>query len=263
MPRISWNANGTRFYETGIDRGVLYVDGLAGVPWTGLTSVVENATGGDAREFYIDGVKYLNLSSAEEFAATINAFTYPAEFSVCDGTARVHSGLFVTQQPRKSFNMSYRSKIGNDSVGTDFGYKIHIVYNALAGPSQKTYKTLDDSADPSDFSWNITTRPPAMVGYRRTAHLEIDSRYTNPGALSAIEDVLYGTDSDAARVPTLAELVDIYDSHSLLSVIDNDDGTYTVTGPDEMVSMIDAVTYQVTSDSAMYIDADTYTLSSL
>lgn len=262
MPRLIWSETGERIYETGVDRGVLYVDGQPSVPWIGLISIVEKPSGGSQRAFYIDGVKYLNIPSADEFEATINAFTYPDEFAHCEGTTRIHSGLFVTQQPKKSFGLSYRTKIGN-SLTSDYGYKIHIVYNAIASTSQRTYKTLNDLADPTDFSWDITTRPPAMTGYKSTAHLIVDSRYTNPATISAVEDILYGTDSYAARLPSLAELVDIFEANSILSVKDHGDGTFTVSGPVEALQMLDSNTFKITWPSAVVIDDNSYTISSL
>lgn len=210
MPRLDWTAVGERFYETGVDRGVLYADAFAGVAWTGLISVDESPTGGEAKPYYIDGVKYLNISSAEEFEATINAFYRPYEFGLCDGIASIQNGLFVTQQPRKSFGLSYRTMIGNDVDASDHAYKIHLVYNALAAPSSRSNNTLGDSADPADFSWEITTLPPAITGYKPTSHFVIDSRFTSSGLLSTLEDILYGNDVESARLPTPTELIAIF-----------------------------------------------------
>lgn len=263
MPRLTWDLAGGRFFEIGVDRGVLYPDSQPGVAWTGLMSVVERPSGGSARAFYIDGIKYLNIPSTEEFEATINAFTYPNEFAVCDGTAQFHLGLSVTQQSRKSFGLSYRTKLGNDTDGIDHAYRIHLVYNALAEPSQRVNTTLGGSEEPADFSWDITTRPPTMTGYKRTAHLVVDSRTTNLETMTAIEDILYGTDSLAARLPTLAELVAIFEANTSLTVTDNGDGTFTITGPDEAITMLDATTFEITWPSAIYIDAVSYTISSL
>lgn len=210
MPRLTWSAVGERFYETGVDRGVLYVNGIYGVAWTGLTSVAESPSGGEARPYYIDGVKFLNISSAEEFEATINAFYRPLEFGPCDGTASIQNGLFVTQQPRKSFGLSYRTKLGNDVDGSDHAYKIHLVYNALAAPSERSNNTLGDSADPSVFSWAITTLPPSITGFKPTAHLVIDSRSTDPSVLSNVEDILYGNEANTAHLPSPDELIAIF-----------------------------------------------------
>lgn len=207
MARIVWNATGERYFETGVDRGVLYVGSSAGVAWTGLTSVSEEPTGGDPRPFYIDGVKYLNLASNEEFVATIQAFSSPKEFGPCDGTRSVHNGLFVTQQPRIPFSLSYRTKVGNDIDGPDYGYKIHIVYNALAAPSSRSNNSIDSSPEPIEFSWSVSTLPPAITGFKPTAHFVIDSRFMYSVRLAAIEDILYGSDATAPRLPSVSELL--------------------------------------------------------
>lgn len=262
MSRLMWNDAGQRFYETGIDRGVLYPNGADGVAWNGLTSVAVHPSGGSARSYYMDGVKYLNIPSSEEYVATIKAYTYPDEFAQCDGTTRVHSGLFITQQARKSFGFSYRTKVGTDLDG-DSGYKIHIVYNALAEPSDKTYNSIGDSIEPIDFSWEITTLPPEMTGYKRSAHLEIDTRSSNPSALLDVENILYGTEENEARLPTLTELIEVFDVYAILSVTDHGDGTFTVSGPDEAIVMLDASTFEITWPSATPIDADTFSISSL
>jgi hypothetical protein len=261
VPRLDWDVPGTRFYEAGIDRGVLYVAGQPGVVWNGLTSVNENPSGGEPSPYYIDGVKYLNLSSPEEFEATITAFTYPLEFEMCDGSIQPRQGLFLTHQRRKSFGFSYRSLIGNDQF-ENFGYKLHIVYNALVSPTNRDHGTLKDQNDAEDFSWKITTKPPALAGYKRTSHIVIDSRTTDPTILSAIEDILYGSDSDSARIPTFDELIEVYDTVSTMTVTDNGDGTFTVTAPYDVIRMLDDETFEITSNNAVFIDGETYTLSS-
>lgn len=212
MPRLTWGATGQRFYETGVDRGVLYVDTQPGVAWPGLISVPESPSGGDARAYYIDGIKYLNISSAEEFEATINAFASPAEFAPCDGTTAIHNGLFVTQQPRKSFGFSYRTMVGSD-LDPDYGYKIHLVYNALAAPSQRSNNTINDSSEPDAFSWDISTRPPTFTGYKPTAHFVVESKATAPYRLAAFEDILYGNDTNLPRLPPAQELVDFFSNN--------------------------------------------------
>lgn len=264
MPRLTWNGSGERFYETGVDRGVLYVGEDQGVAWTGLTSIAEKPSGGSPTPYYLDGVKYLNVPSSEEFEATISAFTYPDEFVRCEGTSEIHSGLFIMQQQRVPFGLSYRTKIGNDLAGSEYGYKIHIIYNALATPAQRTFNSLSESTDPSDFSWDITTRPPLnAASYKRTAHVVIDSRSTNAGTMAAVEDILYGSDTDTARIPSLDDLLVVFEVNSILIVTDNGDGTFTVTGPDEAILMLDSDTFQITWPSAIVIDADSYTISSL
>jgi hypothetical protein len=209
VARIVWTAQGERFYETGIDRGVLYIPNDPGVAWPGLISVAESPSGGDAQPFYFEGLKYLNIATKEEYEATITSLYAPAEFLECDGVVRLQNGLLVTQQPRRSFGLSYRTKIGNDVAGSDHAYKIHLVYNALAAPSSRPNETLNASGEPSTFSWAITTKPPTITGYRPTAHLVIDTRYTDPEILSDLEDLLYGTDEDFSVLPTPDELIDL------------------------------------------------------
>lgn len=261
MARLGWNAPGTRFYEAGVDRGVLFVDGYPGVPWNGLTSVNETPSGGDPKSFYIDGVKYLALPSPEEFEGTITAYTYPDEFTLCNGTAQIRSGLFLTHQRRRSFGLSYRTMIGND-LDESAGYKLHIVYNALASPTERSNGTMTDQADPNDFSWKITCKPPAMEGYRPTAHVVLDTRTTDPSVISAVEDILYGTDEDQARLPSLDDLIAVYDTISSLTIVDNGDGTWTATAPYDVIRMLDDETFEITSPTAIFIDEDTYTISS-
>lgn len=210
MPRLEWGVAGQRFYETGVDQGVLYVDANPGVPWMGLLTVSENPTGGDPRPFYIDGVKYLNLSSAEEYEASITALSSPPEFAPCDGAVAIQNGLFVTQQPRKSFGFSYRTMIGNDIEGSDFGFKLHVIYNALAAPPNRSSSTIDDGVDPLKLTWAISTLPPPITGYRPTSHMVVDSRYADGEALAALEDILYGDSSHTARLPLPDEIVELF-----------------------------------------------------
>jgi len=210
MPRIEWDQAGERYYETGVDQGVLFVDSNPGVPWSGLTSVSENPSGGDPKPLYIDGIKYLNLSSVEEFEASITALSAPKEFSPCDGAIPIQNGLFVTQQPRKPFGFSYRTRVGNDISGPELGYKIHVVYNALAAPPQRSSSTIDDGVDPLRLTWTISTLAPAISGYRPTSHMLIDSRYADPSVLSSFENILYGDSSHSSRLPTPNEIVELF-----------------------------------------------------
>lgn len=261
MPKLVWDTVGSRYYEAGVDRGVLYVDSDPGVAWMGLISVEETPNGGEAQPYYIDGFKYQNTSSPEEFQATLTAFTYPDAFAACDGTAQPRAGLFLMHQRRKSFGLAYRTLIGND-LTPDAAYKIHMVYNALAAPSQRSNTTVGDSADTTNFSWALTTRPLAMDEYRPTAHIVVDTRYTDPEAVSTIEDILYGTDADAARLPTFAELLAAFDTVTELTVTDNGDGTFTVTAPYDVIRMLDSETFEITAESAVFIDDTSYTISS-
>lgn len=262
MTRLIWRAVGESVYETGVDRGVLYVVGMSGVPWNGLTSVSENPSGGSSDAYYIDGVKYQNVPSSEEFEGVIEAFTYPNEFAQCEGTASPFNGLFVTAQPRKPFGLSYRTKVGNDIDGPEHGYKLHLVYNALAEPTNRVNKTVADATDPSSFSWKITTTPPPISGYKRTAHFVIDSRFASPTALFIIEDILYGNSSNDPRLPLPAEIFSIFTTNSSFVVVDNGDGTFTASGTDFEVHLTDPTDFQISTPDAVFIDGDSYTLSS-
>jgi hypothetical protein len=214
-PKILWDATAERLFETGIDRGVLYpmdVNGEypAGVAWNGIVSITESPSGAEASPFYADNVKYLNLMSAEEFGCTIEAFTYPDEFGVCDGTAAPTEGVLVGQQARKQFGLSYRTKIGNDVVGQELGYKLHLVFGALAAPSEKSYNTINESPEPITFSWEVTTTPVALTGYKPTSSLTIDSTKVDSTKLAAFEVILYGVAGApgiAARMPLPAEVI--------------------------------------------------------
>lgn len=221
--KLVWDKKGERTYETGVDRGVLYpatgVNGayVAGVAWNGLSNVSERPSGAEATAIYADNIKYLNLISAEDFAATIEAYTYPDEFAVCDGTAEPATGLKIGQQPRKQFGLSYRTKIGNDSSGEEYGYKIHIIYGCYAAPSEKAYNTINDSPEAITFSWEISTTPIEINGYKPTAYIVIDSTKIDSAKLTQIENILYGVDADAEaqteavdpRLPLPDELIRI------------------------------------------------------
>lgn len=261
MGQLTWNDAGSRFFEAGVDRGVLYIDATSGVPWNGLISVDENPTGGEAKAYYIDGEKYLNLSSTEEFEAAIKAYTYPVEFAQCDGTTRVRGGLFFGQQKRKSFGFSYRTKVGNDLNGVDLGYKIHLVYNALAMPSSKSVSSFSDSPEATDFSWNLTTKSRKVSGHSSTAHVVVDTRYTHPVTLAAIEDILYGSATGIARLLTPEELIEIFDTPVVWEVTDNGDGSFLVAGPEENVSDIGMDQFTINHPSVAIVDADTFTIT--
>lgn len=269
--RMNWGQSGTRIFETGVDRGVVYIDDV-GYPWTGLTAVNESPEGGGERAYYLDGVKYYNGSSMEEFKATIEAFTYPDEFMYCDGTAPMMSGMFITQQRRKPFNFCYRTRIGNDVKGTNHAYKLHLVYNATATPTSKTYGTMGDSTEPSTFSWTISTKRQkfenVQFGVKYGAHIVIDSRTTYPWAMEALENVLYGragADGTQAKMPTPQELVELFVDNALLKITDNGDGTWTAEGPDSIISMLSSDKFQIDWPSAIYLPGSTttYTLHNL
>lgn len=204
--RIVWDATGERLYETGVDHGVLYIldsDGTYknGVAWNGLSAVSESPSGAEATAVWADNIKYLNLMSAEEFGATIEAYTYPDEFGQCDGTAELVEGVTVGQQSRKTFGLCYRTRIGNDVDGDQHGYKLHIIYGALASPSEKGYQTVSDSPEAISFSWEVTTTPVNVSGMSATASLVIDSTKSNSEKLTALENILYGTDAGEGGTP--------------------------------------------------------------
>ena len=202
MSKIVWDKTGERFYETGVDHGVLYLiqeGGLynKGVAWNGLTAVSESPSGAESTAVYADNIKYLNLVSAEEFGATIEAYTYPDEFAECDGSATPVAGVVIGQQSRKMFGLCYRTMIGNDVDGQEHGYKLHLIYGAQASPSEKGYQTINDSPEAITFSWEVTTTPINVTGYKPTASLTVDSTKVDAEQLAALEAILYGKDPTA------------------------------------------------------------------
>ena len=210
MTKLNWDVQGERYYETGVSKGVLYPFKESkyskGVAWNGLTAVTESPSGAEPTPLYADNIKYLNLLSNEEFAATVEAYTYPDEFAECDGSAELATGVSVGQQKRIPFGMSYVTKIGNDTDGQDHGYKIHLIYGALAKPSQKNYATINDNPEAITFSWELSTTPVAVPNLKPTACITIDSTKVGSDKLKKIEDKLYGTESEEATLPTPAEL---------------------------------------------------------
>lgn len=198
MSKIVWDKTGERYYETGVKNGVLYLqtNGVYnnGVAWNGLTAVTESPSGAEATALYADDMKYLNLYSAEEFGATIEAYTYPDEFGECDGSKELVEGVTIGQQTRKAFGLCYRTVIGNDTDGEAHGYKLHIIYGAMASPSEKAYATINDSPEAITFSWEVTTTPVNVTGAKPTASVVIDSTKADPTKLAALEVILYGKD---------------------------------------------------------------------
>jgi hypothetical protein len=214
MSKLVWDKTGERFYETGTKKGVLYVQGEngvypKGVAWNGLTAISESPSGAEATALYADDIKYLNLVSAEDFGATIEAYTYPDEFAECDGSAELAPGIMIGQQKRKTFGLSYVTVLGNDTDGNDYGYKIHIIYGAMAAPSERSYATVNDSPEAITFSWELTTTPVSVTGFKPTAHLEIVSTKVDPEKLAALEAILYGSESEEARLPLPDEIVEL------------------------------------------------------
>lgn len=214
MTALAWDQVGERLYETGVDHGVLYLinnDGEydLGVAWNGLTTVTESPSGAESNPQFADNIKYLNLLSAEEFGATIEAFTYPDEFAECDGSAVPAPGVIVGQQGRKVFGLAYRTKLGNDIEGVDHGYKLHLVYGAQASPSEKAYATINDSPEAIAFSWEVATTPVPVTGLNPTSQLVIDSTKVDSAGLTALEEVLFGSVGDDARLPAPDEVIEL------------------------------------------------------
>mgnify|MGYP007077591715 FL=1 len=211
MAKIVWDESGKRLYETGVKNGVLYMQDETGaynkgVAWNGLTAVTESPSGAEATPLYADDIKYLELFSAEEFGATIEAYTYPEEFEACDGSASLGTGVTIGQQDRKTFGLCYRTVLGNDVKSNEYGYKLHLIYGAKAAPSEKGYQTINDSPEAITFSWEVTTTPVNVAGFKPTASVTIDSTKIDAAKLKTIEDMLYGTESAEAKLPLPDEL---------------------------------------------------------
>ena len=211
MAKIVWDESGKRLYETGVKNGVLYIQDETGaynkgVAWNGLTAVTESPSGAEATPLYADDIKYLELFSAEEFGATIEAYTYPEEFEACDGSASLGTGVTIGQQDRKTFGLCYRTVLGNDVKSNEYGYKLHLIYGAKAAPSEKGYQTINDSPEAITFSWEVTTTPVNVAGFKPTASVTIDSTKIVPEKLKKIEDMLYGEGATDAKLPLPDEL---------------------------------------------------------
>ena len=248
MSVLTWDEVGERRFETGVDHGVLYVRASngtypQGVPWNGLTAVNEAPTGAEANAVYADNMKYLNLVSAEEFEATIEAFTYPLEFEACDGSAEVAPGLTIGQQPRKTFGFAYRTLVGNDVEGTDLGEKIHLVYGALAAPTEKARATVNDTPEATPFSWSVTTTPVSIAGFKPSAKLTINSLEVAPDRFTDLKDAIYGTVSAEAYLPTPAEVMSILEDTR--TVVTPTAPTYTTGTKTITIPTVTGVSYTI------------------
>ena len=214
MSKIVWDQTGERLYETGVKRGVLYVQDSGGtypkgVAWNGLTAVTESPSGAEATPLYADDIKYLNLMSTEELGGTIEAYTYPDEFAECDGSASIATGVYIGQQPRKTFGMCYTTTVGNDVDSNAHGYKLHLIYGALASPSEKAYSTINDSPEAITFSWEFSTTPVNVTGFKPTANIVIDSTKATPEKMAALEKILYGDTEVEPRLPLPDEVAQV------------------------------------------------------
>lgn len=266
MSRVKWGEAGSALYESGVDRGVLYVEGTGtGVPWNGLTAIEEKPSGGDNRSYYQDGFKYLNLQSRVDFEGTISAFFSPAEFDPCDGVGTLIDGIRPMYQRRKSFGLTWRTLIGNDLLGVEYGYMIHILYNALASPSDHAHETLGEAVDPVALNWDVTAKSVRLPGFLPTAYFTLSTRTSSPEAIAAIENILYGTDEEDPRLPTIQEIAGVYEAiRDQLIVVDHmdDPHTFHVTGGDTVVEMTGTGTWRVTSIYAEETGPGTFSLTS-
>lgn len=217
MAKIKWDETGEKIYETGVKNGVLYLPDatgayVKGVAWNGLTAVTESPSGAESTPLYADDIKYVELFSAEEFGATLECYTYPDEFAECDGSAEVAPGVIIGQQNRKTFGLCYRTTLGNDVKGNEFGYKLHLIYGAKASPSEKSYSTINDSPEAITFSYEITTTPVNVTGHKPTASLTINSTKVEASKLQQLEALLYGGDSAEAKLPLPDEVINLLKS---------------------------------------------------
>jgi hypothetical protein len=263
MAALLWDQVGERFYETGVDRGVLYVpdvngDYVNGYAWNGLTNVTETPTGAEATAQYADNIKYLNLISAEEFTASLEAFTWPEEFNQFDGQGNPEAGVYVGQQIRNVFGLSYRTIVGNDQAGNDYGYKLHLVYGAQAAPSERSFSTINDTPEPIGFSWEITTTPVAITGYKPTAILTIESSKADATGMAALQDLLWGTAGTDPSLPLPDAVVALF-TGTATQVTPTEP---SVTGNDITIPSITGVEYHdVTINSGDPLASGTYTIT--
>ena len=262
MATLIWDASGERFYETGVDHGVLYIPDANGaysngVAWNGLTSVSESPTGAEPTALYADNIKYLNLYSAEEFGATVEAYTYPDEFAQFDGLYTPEAGISIGQQSRKSFGLSYRTKVGNDLEGDSYGYKLHLIYGCTASPSEKAYNTINDSPEAITFSYEVSTVPVSVTGAKPTSLVTIDSTKVDASALASLESILYGTAGTDPMLPLPDTVVALFA------------GTITVVTPAEpafngtdtiTIADVTGVTYHDNTQGGVLVEAGSYTI---
>lgn len=258
MTRLTWGESGARLFTTGVDRGVFYPKEGPGVVWNGLVSVQEAPSGEEVTLRYFDGVSYVNHTRGEEFKATIEAFTYPAEFLEYDGFGE----QTLAFQRRKTFGFAYRTSSGND-VDSNAGYQLHIVYNALAVPTQKNYATVGDDPSPETLSWDISTLPVRIEKALSTSHLIIDSATAYADPMSRIETILYGSLESDPRLPSPDELVAIFNDAAIFKITDHGDGTFTAEGPDEAVLLLEPTVFQLNWPSVQQVSEDAYRARSL
>jgi hypothetical protein len=261
MTKLQWDKSGQRVYETGVDHGVLYLQDEIVVPWNGLISVVEGFSNDDAEPYYIDGVKYLDSQKTGDYNAVVRAFTYPPELDEYDGVGIIDESFSADGQPIKPFTLSYRTLIGTDTQDAGYAYKIHIIYGCVAVMDVPTYTSLGDTPDALQFSWKVFAIPELIGPYKPTAHLIIDSRYMNPYLLSSLETMLYGNDTQDAGLPDLDDLVDYVANWDLIEIRNNGDGTWTATGPSNLVYMLDDTAFQIDGIPVVWLEPDKYQIA--
>jgi len=264
--KLVWDAITERLYETGVNQGVVYPMNTAGLyplgaAWNGLTAVTESPSGAESNKVYADNIAYLNLISAEEFGATIEAYTYPDEFAICDGSASIAVGVSIGQQKRKGFGLCYKTILGNDTEGGDYGYKLHLIYNAMAAPSEKAYATVNDSPEAATFSWEVTTTPVPVAGYKPTACLIVDSTKVDAAKLTQLENVLFGTEGADARLPLPEEVLSIIGGEApaalaLSTIVPDDEATNVAVGANVVMTFnnkIQRESIMITSETGVLV----------
>ncbi|MET0787467.1 MAG: hypothetical protein ABWY25_12275 [Paenisporosarcina sp.] len=262
MAELVWDQVGERFYESGVSKGVFYDRTGKGTAWNGITSLEEN-TSTTVEPVYFDGLKFDDIVTNGDFSAVLKAFTYPNEFLPYEGMLQDRAGFYVTDQPRDKFCLSYRTEIADDVNGFQRGYKLHILYNLTANPSAVTYETLSLDTEPMQFEWTVTAIPEEIENFRPTAHLIFDSRRINNDLLRDVERIIYGNEEEDAYLPPLKSLATFVRKWDRLIITDHHDGTWTAESPIEgVITMLDSVTFEITYDTAIYLNATTYEISS-
>ena len=262
MAVLTWDDVGERIYQTGVDHGVLYLQDGTAVAWNGIVDV-EQSPSSELKSFFLDGVKYLENLSPADFIGKLKAFTYPDEFDTVNGIAHVAPGLNYYEQPPKSFNLSYRTRIGNDIEGVEHGYKIHILYNLLATPDTHAFVTVGEAVQPVSFGWTLTGTPQKAHKHRPTVHVSIDSRTTPPEIMKIVESKLYGTKTHGPSLPPISEIGEYFGYRGALLIIDNGDGSWlAIDESDTYINMISPTQFEINGADATYLDPDTYDVSS-
>lgn len=262
MTRVQWDQTGTRYFEAGLDRAVLYVDGKSGVAWSGLISVDEESNM-SVSPVHFDGTKINDVVTLGDFSGAIRAFTFPDEFYECEGVIEDETGVMLTDQPVSRFGLCYRTKVGNDVDELNVGYKLHVLYNLTATPSTKVRQTLGLDVTPTEFEWSVTAIPELVAKHRPTAHLILDSRKIDEWLMQDIEDILYGTEDRAPTLPDLKSLLAFIQKWERLIIVDNGDGTWTaISQRPDIITMLSPTEFMIESDNVVYLDPETYQITS-